>query len=133
MNERDIELVQESFAKLIPVAHETSALFYSNLFINAPELRPLFKGDIQEQEKKFITMLAYIVSSLDNLNELDEMLSNLGKRHRAYKIEEHHYDVVRVSLLATIGQKFNEDFTPELETAWSNFYNMLADKMKDLN
>jgi hemoglobin-like flavoprotein len=50
MTPEDKKLVQESFAKVAPIAEQAAALFYQNLFTKDPSLKPLFKGDI-EQEK----------------------------------------------------------------------------------
>jgi len=42
-------LVRDSFAKVAPIAPAAAAMFYDRLFTLDPTLRPLFKGDMQEQ------------------------------------------------------------------------------------
>jgi len=42
-------LVQESFAAIAPIADDVAALFYHRLFEIAPELQPMFKGNMPNQ------------------------------------------------------------------------------------
>ena len=44
---QQIQLVKQSFAKIAPIAEQAADLFYGRLFEIAPQLRPLFKGDIK--------------------------------------------------------------------------------------
>ena len=41
------ELIRRSFARVAPIADEAAALFYAKLFTLAPELKPLFIGDMR--------------------------------------------------------------------------------------
>ena len=43
---RQIELIQTSFAEVVPIADTAAQLFYKNLFQFDPYLEPLFKGDV---------------------------------------------------------------------------------------
>jgi hemoglobin-like flavoprotein len=61
MNPDQVKLVQASFAKLQPMAPEVADLFYARLFAMAPNLRELFAKDMDEQKKKFTSMLATAV------------------------------------------------------------------------
>jgi nitric oxide dioxygenase len=130
LSESDIELVQQSFVRLLLSAPQVGPRFYSNLFAAYPEVRPLFKSDPAEQSEKFTTMLAYIVSCLDNLDELDAMLEQLGKRHMAYKTEPSHYPAVKVALVKTIRELDTDtDNIDEVIAAWGHFYDLIAAKM----
>ena len=44
---QQVKLVKQSFAKITPIAEQAANLFYGRLFEIAPQLRPLFKGDIK--------------------------------------------------------------------------------------
>ena len=52
---RQIALVRESFAKIVPIREAAAALFYSRLFASNPGTRPLFRGDIKSQGVKLMT------------------------------------------------------------------------------
>ena len=43
---RQINLVQTSFAYVVPITDEAAAIFYAKLFALAPDTRPLFKNDM---------------------------------------------------------------------------------------
>jgi hemoglobin-like flavoprotein len=130
LSESDIESVQQSFARLLQSAQPVGPTFYAHLFAAHPEVRPLFKSDPAEQSEKFITMLAYIVSCLDNLDELDTVLQQLGKRHMAYKTEPSHYPAVKEALVKTIRELDTDaEDMDSVITAWGHFYDLIAAKM----
>ena len=68
MTPAEKSLVQTSFAKVAPIAEQAAALFYGRLFEMDPSLRPLFKGDIREQGRKLMNMIAFYVLGLDALD-----------------------------------------------------------------
>ncbi|MCF8256513.1 MAG: hypothetical protein K9J06_03110 [Flavobacteriales bacterium] len=130
LSESDIESVQESFGRLLQSAEPIGPRFYANLFAAYPQLKELFKSDLDDQSEKFITMLAYIVSCLDNLDELDAVLEQLGKRHMAYRTEPSHYPAVKESLEKTIRELDTDtDDIDGVISAWSHFYGLIAAKM----
>jgi len=63
MTPSQVELVQTSFQKVVPIAATAADLFYDRLFEIAPETRALFPADLAEQKKKLIAMLATAVTS----------------------------------------------------------------------
>ena len=42
MNDAQITLIQESFAKVVPIKDAAAEIFYGDLFETAPEVRPYF-------------------------------------------------------------------------------------------
>ena len=107
-------LVQQSFAKVVPQADVAAALFYGRLFDLDPGLRSLFKGDITEQGRKLMTMLATAVKGLDRPDELLPAVRNLGARHAGYGVKDEHYDTVAAALLWTLERGLGPDFTPDV-------------------
>ena len=71
-------LVQQTFAKVVPIADQAAALFYGRLFEMDPSLRPLFKTDLVEQGKKLMQMIGVAVKGLDTLDQLVPAVQNLG-------------------------------------------------------
>ena len=70
MTPQQIDLVQSSFKKVVPIAGTAADLFYDRLFEIAPEVRSMFPQDLSEQKKKLMGMLGTagrIVSSLCRL------------------------------------------------------------------
>ena len=70
MTPEQVNLVQQSFAKVAPISETAAVLFYDRLFEIAPTVRAMFPADMTEQRKKLMAMLAAVVNGLANL-ELD--------------------------------------------------------------
>jgi len=130
MTPEQVALVQESFAKVAPIAPQAAALFYGNLFAADPSLKALFKGDMDEQGKKLMQVLATAVNSLKNLPGLVPVLQALAKRHVGYGVKDEHYATVGGALLLTLSQGLGEAFTDDVKEAWVTTYTLIADTMK---
>jgi hemoglobin-like flavoprotein len=124
-------LVQESFAKVVPISALAADLFYSRLFELDPSLKPLFKGDMKEQGQKLMMMIRTAVDGLDDLDKLVPVVQDMGRRHATYGVENSHYDTVGVSLLWTLEQSLGPAFTPEVKEAWTVVYTLLTHTMKE--
>ncbi|NKI16227.1 hemin receptor [Spongiibacter sp. KMU-166] len=122
-------LVQESFEKVAPISEQAAAIFYGKLFELDPSLKPMFKGDIEEQGRKLMTMLGTAVRSLDNLEGLVPVVQKLGVRHVGYGVKTSHYATVGTALLDTLAAGLGEDFTPEVKEAWTVVYGVLSSTM----
>jgi hemoglobin-like flavoprotein len=70
MTPEQIQLVQTSFAAVAPIAEQAGLMFYDRLFTIDPSLRPLFKGDITEQSRTLMKMIAVAVGGLDKLDTI---------------------------------------------------------------
>ncbi len=112
-----------------PHARDVAAAFYANLFAAAPQLRPLFGGDMQEQGRKLMAVLGLAVSGLTNLPALLPTVRALGERHRGYGVEPAHYGIVGAALIQTLEEGFGDAFSPELREAWAAAYAILAGVM----
>ena len=129
MNTLQKELVQTSFAQVRPIAEAAAALFYRRLFELDPALRPLFKGEMEEQGRKLMDMLGLAVKGLDRPEALLPVLATLGRRHAGYGVKESHYETVGEALLWTLEQGLGPGFTPEIREAWTVLYKLVADTM----
>ena len=71
MNPEQIELVQESWEKVEPIADQAADIFYTTLFELDPSVEPLFSSDdMTEQGKKLMEMIGAAVGMLHKLDEL---------------------------------------------------------------
>jgi hemoglobin-like flavoprotein len=125
------QLVQTSFAKVVPIAETAAELFYARLFVLDPALRALFNGDMKEQGRKLMRTLAVAVNGLDNLEQIVPAVQALGRKHVDYGVEPQHYDTVGAALLWTLGQGLGDAFTKEVSEAWLTVYTLLATTMKE--
>jgi nitric oxide dioxygenase len=129
MTPQQIERVQSSFAKVVPIAPQAAALFYGKLFETNPEVKPLFKGDMAEQGAKLMATLNTVVRSLDRLDEILPTVKMLAVRHVAYGAKPEHYTAVGAALIWTLEQGLGEGFTPETREAWLTAYTALSGVM----
>src|SRR5262245_48001629 len=131
MTRQEVQLVQQTFMKVLPISDLAAQLFYKRLFEMDPSLRPMFKGDMQEQGRKLMQMIGMAVQGLSVPGEIMGLVADLGRKHLEYGVIDAHYDTVRAALLETVGQGLGADFTPEARTAWGEAYDFLARVMKD--
>ena len=130
MTPRQVELVQESFVKVLPIAPQAAELFYGRLFEVNPALRKLFKGDMKEQGRMLMAMIGGAVRGLANPPALIPVLKNLGARHVGYGVQERHYDTVGEALIWTLQKGLGDAFDDELCEAWVAAYGLLAGVMQ---
>ena len=129
MTPRDIELAQDSFAKVAPIADQAAAMFYARLFELDPALKALFQGDMVEQGKRLMEMIGAAVKGLDDLESLVPVVQDLGRRHARYGVKSAHYETVGQALLETLAKALGEAFTDDVERAWATVYGVLSTTM----
>ena len=125
----EIDLVQSSFAKVAPTADTAATLFYERLFEIAPEVRPLFKGDMTEQRRKLMMMLGVAVNGLKDLELNPDPVRDLAVRHVGYGVKPEDYQQVGDALIWTLERGLGTDFTDEVRAAWLAAYAMLSGVM----
>ena len=130
MTPKQIDLVQESFRKVLPIAEIAADMFYARLFELDPSLRKLFKGDMKRQGGMLMSMIASAVRGLKDPNALIPVLTALGRRHVGYGVMDAHYTTVAEALLWTLEKGLGEDFTQETRKAWAAAYMLMATVMQ---
>ena len=130
MDSRQIDLVQQSFAEVKPIAATAAELFYGRLFTLDPSLRPLFKGDIVRQGQMLMSMIGAAVAGLRNLDTLAPVVRQLGARHVGYGVRREHYATVGAALLWTLEQGLGAKFTLDTRLAWAEAYALLSGVMQ---
>jgi len=107
-------------------AKQAGKIFYEYLFEIAPDLKSLFKGDIDTQAAKLMRMVGTGVKTLHKPELFTKVLSDLGKRHVNYGVKPEHYDAIGKALMYTIQIQLQDGFTPDVEDAWQAVYDELA-------
>ncbi|MFZ5895887.1 MAG: globin domain-containing protein [Myxococcota bacterium] len=131
-----------SWRLVVPIADTAADLFYRRLFELRPEYRRLFPDDMSGQKRKLVKMLAFVVKSLDWMDEQwkDSVAPNedlmlvvlaLGRRHSAlYNIPDESYGVVGEALVWTLDYGLGDAFTPQVKAAWIRLYTYVATAMR---
>jgi nitric oxide dioxygenase len=129
MNASDVALVQDSFKKVAPISDVAAELFYGRLFEVAPQVKPMFRGDMKEQGRKLMATLGVVVTGLTGLETVLPAASALAKQHVAYGVKAEHYPIVGGALLWTLEKGLGDAWTPELAAAWTAAYGTLSGYM----
>jgi nitric oxide dioxygenase len=126
MTPEQVSLVQESFAKVAPIADQAAVMFYDRLFEVAPQVKAMFPTDMTEQRKKLMATLAVVVNGLSNLESILPAASALAQRHVAYGAKAEHYPVVGSALLWTLEKGLGDGWTADIAGAWTVAYTTLS-------
>jgi nitric oxide dioxygenase len=129
MTPEQVKLVQESFAKVVPISNQAAVIFYDRLFEIAPSVRPMFTSDMALQGGKLMAMLGAVVNGLGNLESILPAARALAIRHVSYGARAEHYPVVGAALLWTLEKGLGDAWTPEVAAAWTAAYGTLSGYM----
>ncbi len=131
LTEADIDVLRESYRRVAAEPGLTGGLFYDRLFEIAPELRPLFPADMEQQGIKLMSMLGAIVARMHDYTALHPLIGDLARRHVRYGARPEHYGAIGEALLWTLDQRLGRDFEEEAREAWTRAYSALTRVMID--
>jgi nitric oxide dioxygenase len=141
LNSEQKQAIKRSWELVVPIAETAADLFYKRLFELAPDYRQLFPEDMAPQKRKLLSMLQFIVKSLDWPDEswrdavdveqdMFLIVLALGRRHiELYHVPDEAYDAVGGALLWTLEKGLGEAWTPEIADAWTAAYGTLSGYM----
>ena len=126
MTPEQVTLVQQSFAKVAPIADQAAVMFYDRLFEIAPQVRVMFPADMTDQRRKLMATLAVVVNGLSSLESILPAASALAQRHVVYGAKAEHYPVVGEALLWTLEKGLGDGWTQDVADAWTTAYGTLS-------
>lgn len=107
-----------------------SQLFYQELFHLDIQLKTVFSGDVVFLNRKFINMMASF-KNVKHLEAIEESVEKMGERHALnYGGEIKHFPTVKTALFFALKKKLGERFTAELEAAWCDVFDDVANIMQ---
>jgi hemoglobin-like flavoprotein len=131
MTPEQAQIIKLTFAQVMRERDKVGRMFYDRLFSIAPEVKPLFRGDIAEQSRKLMDTLALAVGMLRDMPTLVITLEGLARRHVGYGVKDEHYDKVGEALLWTLEKGLGDAFTAQVREAWTALYVAVAKIMRD--
>ncbi|KMW59393.1 putative bacterial Hemoglobin [Candidatus Rhodobacter oscarellae] len=130
MDDSQITLVQDSFAKVAPIKDAAAQMFYADLFETAPGVKPYFaNSDISEQGNKLMATLAVVVNGLRDLDKIVPVAERLAVAHVDYGVKAEDYGKVGASLMRTLEKGLGEGWNDEVAKAWLAAYTTLSGVM----
>ena len=85
---------------------------------------------MQEQGRKLMSMISYVVANLHRLEELVPAIKDLARRHVGYGVKDEHYATVGEAFLDTLAHALGDEFDAELREAWTSAYALMSSVMK---
>jgi len=125
----DQRLLAESLDLIAPVAGELVTSFYDQLFVDYPEVRPMFPVHLDGQKDKLLKAIIALVTHYDRPEQLLPALTAMGRRHDGYGVRIDHYSAVGLTLLSTLRRFAGTAWNAEYEGAWLRAYTFAAGVM----
>jgi hemoglobin-like flavoprotein len=122
--ERSARLTR-NFEEVSAQPRALAALFYKELFAEAPGLRALFPADMTSLQGHFEAALALVIRNLQDLSTLQESLRELGVAHVHWGAKPEDYPVVREAIIRAI-RLSSRGWTEELEHDWRRAITAIA-------
>lgn len=129
MTDSNILLVKNSWNYLANNTENAGEYFYQKLFEIAPSVRPLFKTDINDQARKLVIMLSYVISKLNSLDEIEGQIKGLAQRHVQYGARPEHYQAVGQALIMMLEDKLGNQWNEPVKDAWIEVFTVLSGAM----
>ena len=130
MTPRQIELVQTSFARVLPFSDRVAQIFYKRLFDLDPSLRPLLTPDLRRQGRKLIDSIKAVVWNLRKLDRIIAGVQAMAARNAPHATQAHHYTTIGQALTYALSWGLSDEFTDETREAWLTAATLLAISMK---
>ena len=126
----DAGLLRQSFEMVVPLKEAFAHSFYNRLFAYYPGTKTLFaRTDMKRQEASLIATLAVVVAGVERGEHIRPILQDLGRKHERYGAKPEHYPLVGGVLLETFHEYLGQKFTPQMEAAWSQAYDIISGQM----
>ena len=103
--------------------------FYRTFFSLCPESRAIFPSDTARLETKMLASLTHIAEALEDTDRLNDILIQLGEKHRKMQISDSHFRGFIDSFISALGRTLGPDWSDEMHEAWSKFLNYIAKRM----
>lgn len=127
----DAVLIQRTMAEVGPVADKVTSYFYALLFVQHPDLRPMFPPAMDAQRDRLLKALLTAAEHIDNTPVLVDYLQNLGRGHRKYGTQADHYPAVGECLIGALSRYAKASWNDETEAAWVRAYTTISQVMID--
>ncbi|WP_262704822.1 MULTISPECIES: globin domain-containing protein [Streptomyces] len=127
----DAILLRRTMAEVEPISDKVTSYFYALLFVQHPELRPLFPAAMDAQRDRLFKAILTAARLIDDLDILTEFLSRLGRGHRKYGTRPEHYPAVGECLIGALTRYAVTTWSDEAEAAWVRAYTQISQIMID--
>ena len=125
----DVARLKRSFARVAMHGDEVPLHFYADLFLKHPETREMFPVSMQAQRGHLVDALVKIVASVDQADDLQVFLRDLGRDHRKFGVLADHYERGRGKSLSDLRSLFRRCVDPRARGRLEGY--VRADRQRD--
>lgn len=129
LTDKHIEIIKSTIPLLENAGSALTAHFYQRLFSHNPELQDIFNMSNQQNGRQQVALfeaIAAYAKNIENLTALTTAVERIAQKHTSFNIQADHYAIVGHHLIETLRELATKAFTPEVEEAWTNAYQVLA-------
>lgn len=128
----NVKLLRESFEIVVERSPNLTHRFYEILFERYPQTQQMFPaGRRASQEGMLTNALVAVMDHLEDAPWLTGTLHALGAKHVDYGVTDEMYGWVGDALLRTLAEVAGNDWSPELEAAWTAAFGAIASLMQE--
>ena len=130
MRQLQIDLVQKSWKKILPMKVAAAEIFYKRLFELDPTLRELLEDNLIDYSETLIQMVDTAIEELNDWDQLDPFAQVLGVKLAKFGVKEKNYETFGAALISTLMISLGAELTEDIKSAWIAIYAELASTMK---
>lgn len=129
LNDTHIQIIKSTVPLLENAGSALTDYFYKRMFTQNPELQHIFNMSNQHTGRQQVALfeaIAAYAKNIDNLAALTTAVERIAQKHTSFSIQPAHYAIVGENLLGSLRELLPEQFTAEVEEAWTLAYQFLA-------
>ena len=129
LTDKHIEIIKSTIPLLENAGSAMTAHFYQRMFFHKPELQNIFNMANQHNGRQQVALfeaIAAYAKNIENLSALTMAVERIAQKHTSFNIQAEHYAIVGHHLIETLRELATKAFTADVEDAWTNAYQFLA-------
>lgn len=129
ISETEYDIIQKTWTKAITMSDSLGTIFYKKLFAKHPHFEPLFAIGKGKQEKKLTFVLGTIFTKLNKIEDIENEIRSLAKRHIQYQVKTDDFELFGDVLIDTMALVLDDAWQEEYDTVWKKIYKIVSEAM----
>lgn len=129
LTQQHIHTVKSTIPLLESAGPAITTHFYQRMFKHNPELKDIFNMSHQKtggQPVALFNAIAAYAKHIETPEVLMDAVERIAQKHTSFNVQPAQYAVVGHHLIETLRELAGDVFTPTVEEAWGEAYNVLA-------
>lgn len=129
LTDKTIEIIKATAPLVKEKVIELNKTVYPMIFSRYPALKVIFnQSHMREgtQPRALSASIIDYVNAIENLDAIKPLVNNIAEKHASFDIKPVQYKIVTACVLEAIGNLLGDAGTPEVERAWKEAVDCLA-------